>query len=114
MKLQQGFIFERYGYFYLRYRDNVLLPDGTIVRKHQTERLAKKNTEHPKKNSPSVKVLASKFLAPINAGEVDVHSTMRLKDFINDVFLPEVKESLRRSTYKNYSDIARLHVVPRI
>jgi integrase len=94
-----------------RYYDNVL-QDGTSQRKQLCERLAPKNEEYP--NKRSVKALAAKFLNPINAGEVDPQSTMRLADFIEKVYLPEVKETKRRSTYKNYSDINRLHVLPRV
>ncbi|HXA77669.1 MAG TPA: site-specific integrase [Candidatus Acidoferrales bacterium] len=110
-RIQQGYIFSRCGYWYVRYYDNVI-QEGTSQRRQQCERLAPKNEEYPTKRS--VKALASKFLNPINAGEVDPQSTMKLTDFINKVYLPDVKESKRRSTYKNYSDIARLHVVPRL
>jgi integrase len=112
MRLQKGYIFRRYGFWYLRYSDSVLQPDGSIRRKQQCERLAPVNAEYP--NERSVRPLAATFLAPINAGEVDPQSTMRLADFISKVYLPEVRETLRRSTYKNYSDIARIHVIPRV
>jgi integrase len=112
MRIQKVYIFRRYGFWYLRYSDSVLQPDGSIRRKQQCERLAPVNAEYP--NERSVKQLAASFLAPVNAGEVDPQSTMRLADFISKVYLPEVSETLRRSTYKNYSDIARIHVIPRV
>jgi hypothetical protein len=39
---------------------------------------------------------------------------MRLAEFIEKVYLVNAKETKRRSTYKNYSDIFRIHVQPRI
>jgi len=92
-RTQQAYIFLRYGFWYVRYYDNVIR-DGASQRKQLCERLAPRNEEYP--NKRSVKSLAAKFLDPINAGEVDRQSTMQLADFINMVYLPEVKESLRR------------------
>jgi integrase len=112
MKQQKGYVFRRYGWWFVRYSDSIMQPDGSIRRKQVAVKLAPKSDEFRDKNS--VKALAAKILQPINAGDVDPQSTMRISDFIECVYLPQVKENLRRSTYKNYNDIARLHVLPRL
>jgi integrase len=112
VKTQQGYIFRKGPSWFLRYNDNVKQADGAIVRKPQLEWLAPYNDEF--RNKAAVRPLAAKFLLPINAGSVDAQSTMKVADFVVTVYLPEVKESLRRSTYKNYNDIFTIHVEPRL
>jgi integrase len=111
MRIQKGHIYKRYGYWYLRYNDTVR-ENGIDVRKQVSAQLAPVNEDYP--NKKSVKSLAAKVLAPINAGDVDPQSTMRVEEFMTTVYLPEVKETLRRSTYKNYNDIFEIHVRPRL
>jgi integrase len=111
MRTQKGYIYKRYGYWYLRYSDTVT-ENGIEVRKQLSERLAPVNEDY--RDKKSVKSLAAKVLAPINAGEVDPRSTMRIDEFVTTVYLPEVQEQRRRSTYKNYNDIFRIHVRPRL
>jgi integrase len=111
MRTQRGYIFKRYGYWYLRYNDYVM-ENGVVVRKQLAVKLAPRNDEY--KTKQDVKPLAAKVLAPINAGDVDPKSTMRIEEFIQSVYLPDVKENKRRSTYKNYRDIFEIHVRPRL
>jgi integrase len=112
VKTQTGHIFRRGPSWFLRYNDNVKQPDGNIVRKQQLEWLAPFNDEF--RNKAAVRPLAAKFLLPINAGTVDAQSTMKVADFITGTYLPEVKETCRRSTYKNYNDIFTIHVESRL
>jgi hypothetical protein len=51
----------------------------------------------------SVRPLAAEILQPINAGTQDVRSTMAVSDFIEAVYLPEIKTQKRPSTFKNAS-----------
>jgi integrase len=111
MRTQTGHIFKRYGHWYLRYADSIM-ENGAIVRKQIAVKLAPVSEEYRTKRD--VRSLAAKKLAPINAGEVDPQSTMRVEEFIRTVYLPDVKETKRRSTYKNYSDIFKVHVQPRL
>src|SRR5215469_4976172 len=111
MRTQTGHIYKRYGFWYLRFNDNVM-EGGRVMRKQVPARLAPVNDEYPDKRS--VKPLAAKVLAPINAGDADPQSTMQVEEFIESVYLPDVKETKRRSTYKNYRDIFRIHVQPRL
>jgi integrase len=112
MRTQKGYTYRQGPSWFLRYNDDVMQPDGTIKRVQVLAKLAPFCDEY--RNEKAVRPLAAKILAPINAGDVDPQSTMRIEDFILTTFLPEVKSTLRRSSYKNYNDIFRLHVQPRL
>jgi hypothetical protein len=47
-------------------------------------------------------VLADEYLAPLNNGTVTPQSTMSLVRYINDWYLPYVKQQKRPSTYRGY------------
>src|SRR5215470_6258713 len=110
MRIQKGYIYGRCGHWRLRYNDD-LIENGEVVRKQVSATLAPINDDYPDKRS--VRPLAAKILAPVNAGDVRPESTQRVAEFIETVYLPDVQQSKRRSTHKNYSDIYKIHVRPR-
>jgi integrase len=65
--------------------------------------LANIGGEYRTKNS--VRVLAEEFLAPLNNGTTSVDSLMSLTDFIEQRYLPYVKERRAPSTYAGYKNI---------
>jgi integrase len=114
MKQQGGYIFKKgkkHKSWFLRYSDTVLR-DGRSVRVQLCKKLAPCSDQF--RTEKSVRPLAAEFLQPINAGAQDVRSTMAISDFIETAYLPEIKEKKRASTYKNYRDIFRIHVQPRL
>lgn len=111
MKRQRGYIFRKGKFWFLRYSDTVLR-DGKSVRVQLCKKLAPYCDEY--RTEKSVRPLADEFLLSINSGMLDVRSTMAVSAFIESVYLPEVKEKKRPSTHKNYRDIFRLHVKPRL
>lgn len=111
MKRQSGYIFRKGPSWFLRYSDTVLR-DGVSVRVQPCKKLAPYGDEY--RTEKSVQPLADEILLPINSGTLDVRSTMTVVTFIETVYLPEVKAKKRRSTFKNYSDIFRIHVRPRL
>jgi integrase len=110
-KQQAGYIFRKGKFWFLRYSDTVLR-DGKSVRVQLCKKLAPYSDEY--RSESSVRPLAAEILLPINAGTQDVRSTMAISDFVEGVYLPEVKAQRRPSTHKNYRDIFRLHVKPRL
>ncbi len=110
-KQQAGYIFRKGKFWFLRYSDTVLR-DGKSVRVQLCKKLAPYSDAYRSENS--VRPLAAEILLPINAGTQDVRGTMPISDFVEAVFLPEVKTRRRPSTYKNYRDIFRIHVRPRL
>src|SRR5229473_1082516 len=110
-KQQRGYIFRKGKFWFLRYSDSVLR-DGKSVRVQLCKKLAPYCDAY--RSEKSVRPLAAEILQPVNAGTQDVRSTMAVSDFIEAIYLPEVKQKKRPSTYKNYRDIFRIHVKPRL
>jgi integrase len=111
MKQQRGYIFRKGQFWFLRYSDTVLR-DGKSVRVQLCKKLALYSDAH--RSEKSVRPLADEILLPINAGTQDVRSTMRVSDFVDAVYLPGVQAQRRPSTLKNYRDIFRIHLKPRL
>jgi integrase len=111
MKTQRGYIFRRGDSWFLRYNDTVLR-EGVPVRAQLCKKLATHSDTYRTKKS--VRPLAAEILAPVNAGTQDVRSTMAVSAFIESVYLPGIKEKKRASTSKNYADIYRIHLKPRL
>ena len=111
MKQQRGYIFRKSKSWFIRYSDTVLR-DGRSVRVQLCKKLAPCSDQF--RTEKSVRPLAAEILQPINAGTQDVRSTMAVSDFIEAVYLPEIKTQKRPSTFKNYKDIFRIHVQPRL
>ena len=87
--------------------------DGKVVRVRAAVKLAPVNDDYP--NKRSVLLLAEKILAPLNAGQVQAESTMRVRDFIENVYLPHVQKNLHASTYKDYKkDVYEKHLKIRL
>jgi integrase len=104
--MQRGTIFKQNGSWVLRYWDKVL-DDGVPVRRKAFHKLARVGPDYPTKTS--VAHLAQSHLAPINTGLLTPESAMRVVDFIENIYLPYVKATLRASTYKDYAKDAYAH-----
>lgn len=110
--MQRGTIVKRNGHWLLRYRESRLV-NGQIKRVQAAAKLAPVSQDYP--NKRSVLLLADKILAPLNAGTVQAESSMTVKDFIENHYLPFVKKEKRPSTYKNYKkDIYERHLSNRL
>ena len=94
---QRGNIFRRGKSWFLRYCDNVMQTDGTVVRMVVCKKLPVPFCDEFRTKA-SVKPFAQEILAPINAGMVNPQSTMLISDFVEKVYLPEyVQRQLRPS-----------------
>jgi len=112
LKQQEGYIYRRNKFWFVRFYDDVMQGDGTIRR----VQLAKKLTAYSDqfRSVKSVRSLAQDHLRPINSGKLDVRSTMAVAQFIEKTYLPEIEETKRASTLKDYKDIFRVHVKARL
>ena len=108
---QRGYIFRKGKYWFVRYNDSVLR-DGRSVRVQLCKKIAPFCDAY--RSEKSVRALAAEILLPINANAQDVRGTMKVSDFIETTFLPQIKREKRASTYKNYRDIFQIHVRPRL
>ena len=97
--MQRGTIIKHHGSWALRYYDTEI-HNGVRIRKKVFKKLVPVSPDYPSKRS--VEKLAWKVLEPVNAGRLQPESSMLLSDFIENIYLPSVKETLRPSTYKDY------------
>lgn len=93
--MQRGTIIEHHGSWTLVYRDTQIR-DGRRKRVKVWKKLAPKSKEYPSRNS--VRVLADEILAPLNRKQVQPESSLTVADYIQDVYFPFARQSLRPST----------------
>jgi integrase len=114
MKTQKGYVFHRYTSWFVKYRDDVMQPDGTIKRKMICKKLdVEYGGEYRTKKS--VQLFVDRILSPVNAGTLNPQSTMQVSEFVEKVYLPEyVEKQLRAASRKQYRDVWNNHLKPRI
>lgn len=103
MKKRTGYIYQRAGWWVLRYREN-LLENGQIVRKQLAKQLAEVKPEHVRLKRPpaSIEDMAEDFLRPLNRGEANPQATQTIRQFAEDLFFPMLERQVRQSTLKGY------------
>src|SRR6202521_2777519 len=102
MREQKGYIFHRYGSWFVRFMDNVIQPDGTFKRKLVCKKLSVPYGGNYRTKA-SVKEFAQEKLKPVNGGMLDARSTMLVTDFVEQVYLPQyVQKEKRASTQRGY------------
>jgi integrase len=110
--MQRGTILKHHGSWALRYYDTEI-KNGSRVRKKVFKKLVPVSAEYP--NKSSVKLLTWKILEPVNGQRLQPESSMPLTDFIENNYLPSVKETIRASTYKDYKrDCYECHIKSRV
>ena len=107
---QAGYVFKKGSVWYLRYRENVQMEDGSIARIQKCRRLAKATGQYQRKRA--VEELADEFIRQFNDGADRPESTMSLNQFIESRYLPYVEEQKRTSTYRGYKNIWLRYVRP--
>src|SRR6266550_1438040 len=114
MREQKGYVFHRYGSWFVRFMDDVRQPDGTIKRKLVCKNLpVAYGGEYRTKKS--VALFVKELLAPINSGLLNPQATMLVSDFVDTVYLPEyVEKKLRPASLKQYRDVWNNHLKPRM
>jgi integrase len=111
---QKGNILRRGSSWFVRYCDDVRHHDGTIKRKVICKKLPVSFGDQYRTKA-SVKSFADEILAPVNAGKTNAQSTMRIVDFIDQIYFPEYADvELRPSTRKGYRDMWRVHIRHRL
>ena len=102
MRHQSGYIWRENGAWYGRWRENVLI-EGQVVRKQRSKKLAEVSDRY--RTESDVRPLLDEVLGPLNNGKVDANTTMLLAPFVDNLYLPYVKENLKPSTYDGYQKL---------
>ncbi len=108
---QQGYIYKKSGWWYVRYYDNVMQGDGSIKRVQLNHRVAPVCDQYRSKGS--VAELVEEFLRPLNNGYYGPQSTMTLELFVEQVYLPHVATQKRPSTHRGYKNLWKDCLKPR-
>ena len=108
---QKGHVFRKGHSWYLRYYDHEIQTNGTIKLVSKCRKLVAYGGDYRSKKA--AQVLADEFLAPINNGTLTPHSTMKLAQFVNSIYLPFVKAHKRPSTHRGYLNMWKRYLEPR-
>jgi integrase len=108
---QSGYIWKVGGSWYGRWREDVL-EEGRVVRKQRSAKLAEVSDRYRCK--ADVRPLLAEKLRPINEGRARPESTLSVAEFVEDFYLPFVKENYKPSTSVGYEKIWRKHLAPRL
>jgi hypothetical protein len=109
---QQGYVFRKGNGWYLRYYDYAAVPDGTVKLKPKCKKLADYGGQF--RSRKSVRGLADEFLRPFNDGSHTIASGMTVKNFVENTYLPYVKEQNKPSTYNGYCKMWNAHLKNRM
>jgi len=103
MRKQAGYIYQKSGWWFIRYRENVM-ESGALVRRQIAKRIAPVATEHRRLKRPpaEIEAKAETLLAPINQGSYTPEATETLGEFVERVYFPNLESRLRASTMKGY------------
>jgi integrase len=108
---QRGYLYQAFGAWHVRYREDVWQQDGTTKRVQVSRRIAS-TTECPRKSDARRR--ADEIMHSINNDLTSSCSTMPLVTFVEDIYLPHVRAQKRASTYKGYRNIWNKDLKPRL
>lgn len=92
-----------------RWREDVLLPDGSLGRIRRTEVLALVRDVPTKKEA---KELLEDRLRSINQGRIKPKSVLTFRAFALEKWEPAILPTLKRSTQRDYRSLLRRHLLP--
>jgi Phage integrase, N-terminal SAM-like domain len=104
--LSEGLGFLRGKVWVLRYREDVVVADGTLGRIQRSIVLG------PFVRKKEALREAEKHLRPFNTGDFRPQAAITLDDFWHSYFMPEILPTLKHSTRKLYSSLAGKHLLP--
>src|ERR1035441_10610225 len=93
-RIQQGYIYESSGAFFVRYYITEIV-DGNPVRVQRSHRLCEKSEKYYARNAKSVKLLRNDFMQKVNTQQASGRSTqqdMTISDFWEQRYLPYCEE----------------------
>jgi len=111
VRQQEGYLFQRYGSWFVRFMDDIPQPDGSLKRKLVCKKLH--DLPEGARRKDAERCAKEKFLDAVNRGALNPHSNMRVCEFVEKVYLPEyIEKQLRAATQKQYRDVWNNHIKP--
>ena len=105
-RYQKGCLVKKGKNWVLRFREDMLNPDGTVGRIHRSVVLGALRTKGEAQRA------ADACLRKINDGSREPQSTITLNDFWNAYFEPEILPTLKYSTQNLYRLLSAKHLLP--
>jgi integrase len=110
VRYQDGCLYADHAAWYVRYRVQVRQEDGSIKFKQRAKMLGRVGS-YPRESD--IMPLKVEFMHRLNTGKFTPESSMNLKEFVENVYLPYIDE-LRASTRKGYREIWTNHISGRV
>ncbi len=111
MTQQQGHLFKSHSSWFVRYREQVKRPDGSVGTVQRAQRLASLS-DYPKKSE--VMSLKNEFMAKLNRTGFTPEAGACVVDFVERIYFPEVETRLADSTVRGYREAWRHHLKDRV
>lgn len=108
---QTGYIWRVGNSWFGRWREDVL-EDGRVVRKQRSLKLADASDRY--RTKADVRPLLAEKLRPINENRMRPESSLSVAEFVEDCYLPFVRENYKPSTSIGYEKIWKTHLAPRL
>jgi len=113
-RTQKGYVFHKGKSWFVRYCDDVMQSDGTIVRTLVCKKLDVEFGDEYRTRR-SIQSFVDDILKPVNSGTLNPQGTIHLVDFVDKHYLPEyVDKELRPASRKQFRDTWRNHLKPRV
>jgi len=110
-RTQNGTITQFSGRWYLRYWEK-RVENGVLVRKRQSHLLGPVDGRERKHPPDDIERAASRFMSSLNNSAIQPEHVTTLGEFVENVYLPWVKQFKRPATAKSYCDIWEDHLKP--
>lgn len=100
---QSGYIYQRAGWWVLRYRED-LLENGQVTRRQLAKKIELVAPEHKRCKRPPAEIQkkADQMLQPLNNHTYAPEATQTLEQFVERVYFPNISAEKRESTLKGY------------
>ena len=110
VRYQDGCLYADHAAWYVKYRVQVRQENGSIKFKQRAKMLGRLE-RYPRESD--IMPLKVEFMHRLNAGKFTPESSMNLKEFVENIYLPYTDE-LRASTKKGYREIWNNHISDRV
>lgn len=109
-RFQQGYIYEAFNAFHVRYYQNAII-DGKTTRVQKSHKLVEKSTKYHSRACKAVRQKCEEFLRGINEqAPGQVNSDMTVVAFWESTYLPFVEAKKRHSTVYGYKKLWASHL----
>jgi integrase len=110
-KIQKGHLYRKGSGWHARFRELERQPDGTIEKVNRSQKIASVR-DYPQKRE--VWSLFTEFMAKLNTVGFDLDASVDVRTFVVTRYLPWAEDNLATSTSRNYRQVWRERLAPRI